>query len=59
MNMQAIKPAVIAVFATAAAVPSLPVRADAPITLSGSYVGKAEDYSYSASSDTTINLNGV
>lgn len=59
MNMQAIKPAVIAALAAVVVVSPLAVRADASITLTGSRVGKAQDYSYTATSDTTINLNGV
>ncbi len=57
--MQAIKPAVFAALAAVVAVSPLAVRADASITLTGSRVGKAQDYSYTATSDTTINLNGV
>ena len=57
--MQTIKPAVFAALAAVVAVSPLAVRADASITLTGSRVGKAQDYSYTATSDTTINLNGV
>lgn len=57
--MQAIKPAVFAALAAVVVVSPLAVRADAPITLSGSYVGNANDLDVTATSDTTINLNGV
>ncbi len=55
--MQAIKPAVIAALAAVVVVSPLAIRADAPITLSGN---QTEDYIFTnATSDTTINLNGV
>ena len=42
MNMQAIKPAVIAALAAVAVVSPLAVRADAPITLSGMFTTNCE-----------------
>lgn len=54
--MQAIKPAVIAALAAVVVVSPLAIRADAPITLSGTFTTNCE---FTVSSDTTITLDGV